>query len=106
LNVSYRLTGVENGVGIYVVSINGKEFEYRSPVGGIEIFENRRRTIVRLRVASEDSRGTYVGGDIDYYYHVGDKGQITYLGSLKESWYEDEDFIRAAMSGFKPVIVP
>jgi hypothetical protein len=103
LTVNCRMAGVENGDIVFVVSINGQTFEHKSSNGGIEFFKNRTGSIFKVRVWS--GRGTYIGGEVDYYYHIGKDGQITFLGNLKESWYEDEDFIRVRMSGFHPVTV-
>jgi len=105
LDVSCRLAEVEQGVSVFRVSINGKEFDYRSPTGLIEFYENTRGNILKIRVNSEDSRGTYAGTEIDHYYCIGDKGQVTYLGNLKESWYEGENLIRVNMNEFKSLAV-
>jgi len=79
-------------------------FEHKSSSGGIEFYQNGSRTILKIRVWT--GRGTYAGREIDYYYHIGDKGQITLLGKLGESWYEDEKLIRADMGRFMPIAVP
>ena len=105
-NFSCRLAEVDSGVSVFRILINGKEFEHRSPTGLIELFADENRNILKVKVDSEDSRGTYVGGEIEHYYHIGEKGQVTYLGSLKESWYENEDLIRVKTDGFKHLVIP
>jgi hypothetical protein len=104
LNISYRLAEVDNGDSVFLVLINGKAFEFKSSNGGIEFYQNKTRTILKIRVWT--GRGTYIGGEHDYYYHLGDKGQIALLGNLKESWYEGENLIRVDMGRFTPVVVP
>jgi hypothetical protein len=62
--------------------------------------------MLKVRVSSSDSRGTYAGSEIDHYFHIDNKGRVTYLGNLKESWYEDEHLIRSEMNGFTTFLVP
>lgn len=105
LNVSYRLAEVVDGDSVFIVSINGKGFEHKSTSGGVGFYENRDQTALRVRVFS--GRGTFVAVGVDHYYTVDAQGRVTYLGSLKSSWYEGEESIGFEPSGFKPVsIVP
>lgn len=105
LSVSYRLAEVENGDSVFVVSINGKDFEHKSSSGGVDFYENKNRTALRVRVVS--GRGTFTSVGVDHYYAVDAQGRVTYLGSLKSSWYEDEESVGFELGGFKPVsIVP
>ena len=89
LNVSYRLAEVVDGDSVFVVSINGKDFEHKSSSGGVDFYENNDRTALRVRVLS--GRGTFASVGVDHYYAVDAQGRVTYLGSLKSSWYEDEE---------------
>jgi len=82
MDVRCRMAGVENGDSIFVVSINGVNFEHRSSNGGIEFYKNRNGTILKIRVWS--GRGTYTGGEIDHYYFIERNGHPMPLGSLRE----------------------
>lgn len=101
LNASFRLAEVINGDSVFLVSINGKEFEHRSTSGSLELFQNKERNTLRLRVTS--GRGTFISTGIDHYYHVDNEGKVTYLGSLKSSWYEDERPVSYELSGFRAI---
>lgn len=104
IDVKYRMAGVEKGDSVFVVSINGSQFEHRSSNGGIEFFKSGNSTVLKVRVWS--GRGTYFGGEVDYYYFIDSNGHVVLLGNLNESWYENEDFVRVKMSGFHPIRVP
>lgn len=101
LNVSYRLAEVVNGDSVFVVSINGKSFEHKSSSGGVDFYENKGQTALRVRVFS--GRGTFVAVGVDHYYAVDAQGRVTYLGNLKSSWYEGEESIGFEPSGFRPI---
>src|SRR6185436_20846339 len=103
LNVSYRLAEVVNGDSVFIVSINGKQFEHKSSSGGVEFYENRERTALRVRVF--EGRGTFVAVGVDHYYSMDERGRVTYLGSLKSSWYEGEESVGFEPSGFKSVSI-
>ena len=101
LNVSYRLAEVVNGESVFLVSINGKQFEHKSSSGAIEFYEADNRNALRVRVTS--GRGTFASTGVDHYYCVDTQGRITYLGNLKSSWYEDEESIGCELGSFKPI---
>jgi hypothetical protein len=101
--VSYRMTEVVDGDSVFVVTINKAKFVHQSSDGGLDLFLNKEKNIVRIRVG-KDTRGTYVGGDIDHYYFVDEDGDVTYLGNLKASWwFKDEKFYRFEPTGFKAI---
>jgi hypothetical protein len=46
-----------------------------------------------------------VGGEIGHYYYIPADGDVRYLGSLRESWYEDEARVRFRMRKLIPIEV-
>src|SRR5262249_36405524 len=92
---------VVDGDSVFIVSINGKEFEHKSTSGGVGFYENKGRTALRVRVFS--GRGTFVAVGVDHYYTVDAQGRVIYLGSLKSSWYEGEESVGFEPGGFKRI---
>ncbi len=103
--ISYRETVQEDRVSAFAVSINGAESKLKSPTGFIEFFESPDYSVVKVNVSSDDSIGTYVGGEIGHYYYIPADGDVRYLGSLRESWYEDEARVRFRMRKLIPIEV-
>lgn len=95
---------VADGNSCFTVSINGKQFEHKSSSGGIEFYENKERTALRVRVFV--GRGTFVSEGVDHYYSVDSHGEVTYLGNLRSSWYQNEDSVSFEPGGFSPAKVP
>jgi hypothetical protein len=105
-NISYRETVGEDRVSVFAISIYGTEFKLKSPTGFVEFFESPDHSVVKVNVSSDDSIGSYVGGEIGNYYYIPVDGDVRYLGSLRESWYEDEARVRFRMGKLIPVEVP
>jgi len=101
LNVSYRLVEVVDGDSVFILTIDGQKFEIKSSNGGLEFYENKNHTV--LRVSVFEGKGTYFGDGIDYYYYVDGEGRVICLGRLKASWYEDEQSIGFQPKGFERV---
>lgn len=100
-DVSYRSAQAADGVTQFTVSINGKQFRHSSDLGIIEFYTNRDRSILIVRITS--GIGTFVGGDVDYYYHVDPEGRVSFMGSLKSTWFRGESEICAELKGFRKV---
>ena len=105
VSISYRETVGPDRVSVFAISINGTEFEQKSPTGFVEFFESPDHTVVKVNVSSDDSIGTFVGGEVGHYYYISADGKVKYLGGLTESWYEDETKIHCKARGFIPIEV-
>lgn len=99
--VSCRLSEATDGDSVCDVSINGSKFSHKSTSGGIGLYAADHKSVIRVAVVV--GRGTFASSGFDHYYHVDTHGNVTYLGSLKSFWYQDEELVYGRLKGFKEI---